>query len=365
VSFQLNDTHPTIAVPELMRVLMDDHRLGWTKAWEIASKVFAFTNHTVLPEALERWPVALFEKLLPRHMQIVYDINWRFLQEVRAKFGDDWERIARMSIIEEAPGGEKSVRMAYLACVASHAINGVAAIHSEIIKNTIFKDFYDLWPQKFQNKTNGVTQRRWLAFCNPRLRALITERLGGERWITHLDELTALRALADDPALQEEWRAVKAANKERAARKLRELTGVAVSTEALWDVQVCRRGGVDGGCGCGCDLSKAISYTNPKQQPLKPTNPTQPNPTHPNPNSKHQRSSASTSTSASCSTCSASCTATTRSSARRPPSARRWCRAPSSSAARPRRATRWPSASSSSSARWARRSTTTATWATC
>ena len=240
VAFQLNDTHPTIAVPELMRVLMDDAKLGWTKAWEIASKVFAFTNHTVLPEALERWPVALFEKLLPRHMQIVYDINWRFLQDVRAKFGDDWERIARMSIIEEAPGGEKFVRMAYLACVAGHAINGVAAIHSEIIKESIFKDFYELWPHKFQNKTNGVTQRRWLAFCNPRLRALITERLGSESWITHLDELSALSKFAGDAAFQEEWRAVKAANKERAARKIAALTGVNVSTDALWDVQVKR-----------------------------------------------------------------------------------------------------------------------------
>ncbi|KAI8467019.1 MAG: carbohydrate phosphorylase-domain-containing protein [Monoraphidium minutum] len=240
VAFQLNDTHPTIAVPELMRLLMDEHKLGWTKSSEIASKVFAFTNHTVLPEALERWPVALFEKLLPRHMQIVYDINWRFLQEVRAKFGDDWERIARMSIIEETPGGEKFVRMAYLACVVSHSINGVAAIHSEIIKDTILKDFYELWPEKFQNKTNGVTQRRWLAFCNPRLRTLITERLGGESWITHLNELRALRDIADDAAFQEEWRAVKAANKERAARKVRELTGVAVSTDAMWDVQVKR-----------------------------------------------------------------------------------------------------------------------------
>ncbi|KIY92559.1 starch phosphorylase [Monoraphidium neglectum] len=144
-------------------------------------------------------------------------------QDVRGKFGDDWERIARMSIIEETPGGEKFVRMAFLACVASHTINGVAAIHSEIIKNTIFKDFYDLWPHKFQNKTNGVTQRRWLAFCNPRLRAIITERLGGESWITHLNELTALREIAGDTAFQEEWRSVKAANKERAARKVKRI----------------------------------------------------------------------------------------------------------------------------------------------
>ncbi|KXZ53126.1 hypothetical protein GPECTOR_7g1017 [Gonium pectorale] len=239
VAFQLNDTHPTIAVAELMRVLMDEHKMGWTKSWEICTKVFAFTNHTVLPEALERWPVPLIEKLLPRHMQIIYDINWRFLQTVRNKYGDDWERISRMSIIEEA-NGEKFVRMAYLAVVASHSVNGVAAIHSEIIKDTIFKEFYDLWPQKFQNKTNGVTQRRWLAFCNPPLRELITSKLGNDDWILHLDNLRELRKHADDPAFQEQWRAVKQSAKVKAAALIQRLTGVKVNTNAMFDIQVKR-----------------------------------------------------------------------------------------------------------------------------
>jgi len=224
-----------------MRVLMDDHGLGWTKAWDLCTRTFAFTNHTVLPEALERWPVSLMERLLPRHMQIVYDVNWRFLQQVRQRYGDDWDRIGRMSIIEEDGSGEKLVRMAYLACVASHTVNGVAAIHSEIIKKTIFRDFYDLWPGKFQNKTNGVTQRRWLAFCNPPLRRVITEALGGdEAWITDLDLLTALRPLADDPELQAKWRTVKQTAKAKAAAKILGWTGVEVSTDAMFDVQVKR-----------------------------------------------------------------------------------------------------------------------------
>jgi len=239
VAFQLNDTHPTIGVAELMRVLMDEHKLGWTKAWELTTKVFAFTNHTVLPEALEKWPVSLMEKLLPRHMQIIYDINWRFLQVVRGKYGDDWERISRMSIIEES-GSDKTVRMAYLAVVASHSVNGVAAIHSEIIKETIFNDFYKLWPEKFQNKTNGVTQRRWLAFCNPPLRQLITSKLGSDHWIKDLYQLKGLAQHADDAAFQEEWRKVKHTAKERAATMIERLTGVKVSTDALFDIQVKR-----------------------------------------------------------------------------------------------------------------------------
>jgi len=240
VAFQLNDTHPTIAVPELMRLLMDENKLGWTKSWELCTKVFAFTNHTVLPEALEKWPVSMMEKVLPRHMQIVYDINWRFLQTVRGKYGDDWERISRMSIIEDGAHGEKFVRMAYLAVVASHTVNGVAAIHSQIIKDTILKDFYQLWPEKFQNKTNGVTQRRWLAFCNPPLRQLISKTLGNQRWVKDLDLLTGLRPHADNPELQKEWREVKAKAKAKCAAKIKELTGVEVSTNALFDIQVKR-----------------------------------------------------------------------------------------------------------------------------
>eukprot|EP00884_Botryococcus_braunii_P022198 jgi/Botrbrau1/8662/Bobra.0087s0016.1 len=219
VAFQLNDTHPTIAVPELMRLLMDENGLGWTRSWEICSQVFAFTNHTVLPEALERWPVSLMEKLLPRHLQIIYDINWRFLQNVRNKYGEDAERLARMSIIEDGTG-EKYVRMAYLAVVASHTVNGVADIHSNIIKQTIFKDFYELWPEKFQNKTNGVTPRRWLAFCNPPLCELLTSTLGTDKWITNLPLLKGLREHVEDASFREKWRVMKTEAKLKALKAI-------------------------------------------------------------------------------------------------------------------------------------------------
>nr|AGV05361.1 starch phosphorylase [Dunaliella salina] len=239
VVFQLNDTHPTIAVPELMRVLVDIYKLGWTRSWNIVSKVFAFTNHTVLPEALEKWSVGLMERLLPRHMQIIYDINWRYLQQLRAKFGDDWDRISRMSIIEEAYG-EKYVRMAYLGVVCAHTVNGVADLHTNIIKNTIFKDFYALWPEKFQNKTNGVTQRRWLAFCNPPLRKLISRTLGNEEWITDLYKVQELRKYADNAAFQAEWQQAKKEAKQRAVGMIERLCGVKVSPDAMFDVQVKR-----------------------------------------------------------------------------------------------------------------------------
>lgn len=239
VAFQLNDTHPTIAVPELMRVLMDENRLGWTKSWELCTKVFSFTNHTVLPEALEKWPVTLIEKLLPRHMQIIYDINWRFLQDMRGRFGDDWTRITRMSIIEDSDGG-KVVRMAYLAVVVSHTVNGVAAIHSELIKQTIFKDFYEVWPHKFQNKTNGVTQRRWLAFCNPPLRSLITDMLGTEGWIKELTLLEGLRKFADDSEFYKRWEEVKFTAKQKAMEYIENATGIRVPRNAMLDMQVKR-----------------------------------------------------------------------------------------------------------------------------
>ena len=238
VALQLNDTHPTIGVPELMRLLMDENGLGWTAAWSMTTKVFSFTNHTVLPEALERWPVELVETLLPRHMQIIYDINWRFIQDLRTKYAKDFDKMARMSIIEE--GDTKCVRMANLALIASHTVNGVAAIHSELIKTTIFKDFYEYWPHKFQNKTNGVTQRRWLAFCNPGVRALVTEALGTDAWIKELGLLSGLRAAADDAAFRKRWAAAKLANKERLAARVTELTGVVLDPRALFDVQVKR-----------------------------------------------------------------------------------------------------------------------------
>jgi starch phosphorylase len=212
--------------------------LGWTAAWDVTTHVFSFTNHTVLPEALEKWPVELVEALLPRHMQIIYDINWRFVQELQKVFPGDIERVGRMSIIEE--GEPKCVRMAHLALVASHTVNGVAAIHSELIKTTIFRDFYSLWPEKFQNKTNGVTQRRWLAFCNPPLRALVSRALGTDAWIGEADLLAGLRPHADDPAFRSEWAAVKRAAKERLAAVIAEQCGVRVSPDALFDIQVKR-----------------------------------------------------------------------------------------------------------------------------
>ncbi|KAL4434815.1 hypothetical protein ABPG77_005342 [Micractinium sp. CCAP 211/92] len=241
VAFQMNDTHPTLLVPELMRILMDQEHLGWTKSWELVNKTCNFTNHTVLPEALEKWPVAMMEKLLPRHMQIIYDINWRFLQQMRQRFGDDWARIAKLSIIEETATGEKTVRMAYLAVIASKCVNGVAKIHSDILKHDVFGPFHDIFPEKFQNKTNGVTPRRWLAFCNPPLRALITDTLGNERWINDTDRLKELREHVDDPAFQQRWQEVKRTAKAKSIALIERLTGVPLpNKDAMLDVQVKR-----------------------------------------------------------------------------------------------------------------------------
>jgi starch phosphorylase len=183
---QLNDTHPAIAIAELMRILVDEHLVPWNEAWSITGKAFAYTNHTLLPEALERWSVEVFGRVLPRHLEIIHDINAQFLEEVRMRFLGDDERIRRMSIIDE--NGERYVRMAHLACIGSHAINGVAGLHTELLERDVLKDFYELWPGKFSNKTNGVTPRRFLALCNPRLSALITEHIG-EGWIKDLAAL--------------------------------------------------------------------------------------------------------------------------------------------------------------------------------
>jgi starch phosphorylase len=213
-AIQLNDTHPALAIPELMRLLVDVEGLGWDEAWEITTRTFGYTNHTVMPEALERWPVELLGRVLPRHLQIVFEINQRFLDLVRSRGGDD-DRCRRMSIVEE--DGEKRVRMAHLAIVGSHSVNGVAALHSEILKRELFRDFYELWPGKFSNKTNGITQRRWLKKANPDLSRLVTEAIG-EGWVTDLDQLRRLGPLAADPAFVEGWAAVKRANKARLAR---------------------------------------------------------------------------------------------------------------------------------------------------
>ncbi|MGA9574448.1 MAG: glycogen/starch/alpha-glucan family phosphorylase, partial [Lysobacterales bacterium] len=208
-SFQLNDTHPAIAVPELMRLLMDNHGLDWSAAWKITRSSMAYTNHTLLPEALETWPVSMFERLLPRVLEIIYEINVRFLTEVSRHWPGDTGYLNRMSLIQEGP--EKRIRMAYLAIVGSFSVNGVAELHSRLLKQGLFRDFAALWPEKFNNKTNGVTQRRWLAACNPDLAGLISEHIG-EGWVTDLAQLEKLQPLADEPVFQQAWRAVKQAN---------------------------------------------------------------------------------------------------------------------------------------------------------
>ncbi len=235
--FQLNDTHPAIAVPELMRLLMDENGLSWDRAWAITSGTMAYTNHTLLPEALELWPVSMFRRLLPRLLDIIYEINAKFIVEVSNRWPGDNERIRRMSLIQE--GQEPMVRMAYLAIVGSFSVNGVAALHSRLLTGGLFRDFAEFWPTRFNNKTNGVTQRRWLAACNPTLSALITNRIG-DGWVTHLEELELLRKHADDRDFQSEWRHAKLANKVRLARVLEEKTGIPVPVNMLFDVQVKR-----------------------------------------------------------------------------------------------------------------------------
>ena len=236
-SFQMNDTHPSIAVAELMRMLVDVHRLDWDEAWTITKRCLAYTNHTLLPEALEKWPVAMFEKLLPRHLEIIYEINSRFLEEVRAKFPGDDARVGRLSIIDEAE--PRSVRMAHLACVGSHAVNGVAELHSELLKRTVLRDFYELWPEKFKNITNGVTPRRFVALANPDMTALINEKIG-DSWLKDLYLLKALEKYAKNKPFQKAWRAAKHRNKQRLAALIKERTGIEVSPDAMFDVQVKR-----------------------------------------------------------------------------------------------------------------------------
>jgi len=234
---QLNDTHPAIAVAELMRLLVDEHGLGWEEAWKVTRATFAYTNHTLLPEALEKWGVDLFGKLLPRHLEIIYEINQRFLDQVRARFPADDKRIARLSLIDES--GSRYVRMAHLASVGSHKINGVAQLHSELLKQTVLRDFAELWPENFCNVTNGVTPRRFVALANPLLTELITEKIG-DGWLKDLNRLRELERFADDPAFQQQWREVKLANKKRLAAIIKQRTGIIVSPDSIFDVQVKR-----------------------------------------------------------------------------------------------------------------------------
>lgn len=237
-AIQLNDTHPSIAIPELMRILLDDHGFAWDDAWHITVRTFAYTNHTVLPEALEKWPVSLLESVLPRHVQLIYEINQRFLDVVSATFPGDFDRRARMSIIEEAD--QKYVRMPNLAIIGSHHINGVAALHTDLLKSSIFKDFYELWPEKFISITNGVTPRRWLKMGNPDLSNLISSKIG-EGWTRDLSEIKKLEAFSKDATFLKQWEEIKRSNKKVLAEIIQQrCPGLQVNLASLFDVQVKR-----------------------------------------------------------------------------------------------------------------------------
>ena len=237
VAIQLNDTHPALAIAELMRVLVDERGLEWEGAWDLVRRTFAYTNHTLLPEALEKWPVSLMESVVPRHLQIIYEINRRFLDEAEPYILADPNFVSRVSLVEE--GAEKQVRMANLAIVGSHSVNGVAALHSELIKTSLVPDFFRMWPERFNNKTNGVTPRRWIGKANPPHAALL-DRVAGESWITDLDRLRALEPMADDPGFQAEFRAVKRIAKERLARTTLETCRISIDPGSLFDVHAKR-----------------------------------------------------------------------------------------------------------------------------
>jgi starch phosphorylase len=234
---QLNDTHPAISVAELMRLLVDEKKLSWEKAWTITTQVFCYTNHTLLPEALEKWPLSLFASVLPRHLEIIYEINRRFLDDVRLHYPGDETKLSQLSLIDEMD--EKYIRMAHLACVGSQAINGVAALHTELLKSTILKDFYELWPEKFHNITNGVTPRRFMALSNPRLTALISAKIGSS-WIKNLWELRNLEDFAEDLQFHQDWQEVKWANKLELSKIILAQTGLTVDPHSLFDIQVKR-----------------------------------------------------------------------------------------------------------------------------
>ncbi|MDP2905121.1 MAG: glycogen/starch/alpha-glucan phosphorylase [Candidatus Omnitrophota bacterium] len=234
---QLNDTHPSIAIAELMRILVDEEDLGWDAAWEITRNTFAYTNHTVMPEALEKWPVSIFQQLLPRHLELIYEINRRFLDEVSARFPEDTDRLTRMSIIEE--GDPKIVRMAYFAIIGSHSVNGVSELHTGLLKTDLFKDFYEMFPERFNNKTNGITQRRWLLKSNKGLSRLITESIG-DRWITDLNQTKKLLDFTGDSSFCGKWRQIKKENKQGLADFIYKTNNVRVNPDSIFDVQVKR-----------------------------------------------------------------------------------------------------------------------------
>ncbi len=236
-AIQLNDTHPSLAVLELMRILLDDAQMGWDDAWDITRRTLAYTNHTLLPEALEKWPLAWFESLLPRHLEIVLEINRRLLDEVRARFPADPERVARISLVEE--GAERKIRMANLAIVGSHSTNGVAAIHSRLLRSITVKDLAELFPERFNNKTNGVTPRRWLLLANPALAGVISTAIG-DKWITDLPELERLKPLADDSGFRDAVSGAKREAKAQFADWLKSTSGILVDPATIFDCQVKR-----------------------------------------------------------------------------------------------------------------------------
>ncbi|MES2531052.1 MAG: glycogen/starch/alpha-glucan phosphorylase, partial [Pseudomonadota bacterium] len=237
VSIHLNDTHPVLAVPELMRLLLDEYGLDWDSAWAQTQKVFSYTNHTLMHEALETWPVEMLGRILPRHLQIIYDMNAKFLATVTAKAGNDVELLRRLSLVDES--GERRVRMAYVAVLASHSINGVSGLHSELMKQSIFADFNRIFPERFNNKTNGVTPRRWLAQANPPLAALLDQRIG-RGWRRDLTQLEALRPMAQQAPFVRAFRHAKRENKLRLANWIEQHMGIVVDTDAMFDVQVKR-----------------------------------------------------------------------------------------------------------------------------
>ena len=236
VTIQLNDTHPTIAIPELLRILLDEHRMDWAGAWGVVSSTFGYTNHTLLPEALEKWPVSFFERLLPRHLELIYEINSRFLEDVRKRYPNDPDRLRRMSLVEEDP---RVIRMAHLAVVGSYSVNGVAELHTELLRTRVLKDFADLWPERFNNKTNGVTPRRWIQNCNQPLSTLMTEVIG-DSWTHDLEELHRLEKLIDDAPFRERFRQVKLESKSRLSDYINEKMGIKVDPHSIFDIQVKR-----------------------------------------------------------------------------------------------------------------------------